>query len=106
MTDDTSKRVTVLLLRDHDGNIYLLDEDAIRSCRATPEQQEAVSQAFAEQQDVSGFVGAGGFNPIGSLNIVVAPQTNINTGLNLAVLSPGATQTLGQVGSNSLFTLR
>ena len=36
------------------------------------------------------------------MNIVVAPQINVNVGLNLAVLSPGAQQTLAQVGSNTL----
>ena len=105
MAEGKNTGVTVLLLRDGEGNFYALDESAIRACRATPEQQEAVSNAFADQ-DVSGFVGAGGFNPVGSLNIVVAPQTVVNTGLNLAVLSPGATQTLGQVGSNSLFAFK
>ena len=36
------------------------------------------------------------------MNIVVAPQINVQTGLNLAVLSPGAQQTLAQVGGNAL----
>jgi hypothetical protein len=36
------------------------------------------------------------------MNIVVAPQINVQVGLNLAVLSPGAQQTLAQVGGNSL----
>ena len=36
------------------------------------------------------------------MNIVVAPQINVNVGLNLAVLSPGAQQTLAQLGGNTL----
>ena len=36
------------------------------------------------------------------MNIVVAPQINVQVGLNLAVLSPGAQQTLAQVGNNNL----
>jgi hypothetical protein len=36
------------------------------------------------------------------MNIVVAPQINVQVGLNLAVLSPGAQQTLGQVAGNTL----
>jgi hypothetical protein len=36
------------------------------------------------------------------MNIVVAPQINVQVGLNLAVLSPGAQQTLGQVAGNNL----
>ena len=35
------------------------------------------------------------------MNIVVAPQINVTVGLNLAVLSPGAQQTLAQLGGNS-----
>jgi hypothetical protein len=36
------------------------------------------------------------------MNIVVAPQINVQVGLNLAVLSPGAQQTLGQIGNNNI----
>ena len=36
------------------------------------------------------------------MNIVVAPQINVQIGLNLAVLSPGAQQTLAQLGGNTL----
>ena len=36
------------------------------------------------------------------MNIVVAPQINVQVGLNLAVLSPGAQQTLGQVAGTGL----
>jgi hypothetical protein len=36
------------------------------------------------------------------MNIVVAPQVNVQVGLNLAVLSPGAQQTLGQIGNNGI----
>jgi hypothetical protein len=36
------------------------------------------------------------------MNIIVAPQINVQVGLNLAVLSPGASQTLVQLGSNGL----
>ena len=36
------------------------------------------------------------------MNIVVAPQINVQVGLNLAVLSPGAQQTLLQFGGNGL----
>jgi hypothetical protein len=104
MTESTGKSVAVLLLRDRDGNLFLLDEAAIRACRATPEQQEALSKAVGDQ-DVSGYA-AGGFNVLPELNIVVAPQTVVNTGIQLAVLSPGAQQSLTQVGGNSLFAFQ
>jgi hypothetical protein len=100
----TNENVAVLLLRDGEGNVYLLGEDKIRSCKATPEQQEKIAQALSDQ-DVSGFVGAGGFSAVGPINIVVAPQINVATGLNLAVLSPGAQQVLGQAQGNQLFAL-
>jgi hypothetical protein len=35
------------------------------------------------------------------MNLVVAPQINVQVGLNLAVLSPGAQQTLAQLGDNT-----
>ena len=36
-----------------------------------------------------------------ALNIVVAPQINTQVGLNLALFSPGAVQTLVQQAGNS-----
>jgi hypothetical protein len=99
MTESSGKSVTVLLLRDRDGNLFLLDEAAIRACRATPEQQEALNNAVGDQ-DVTGYI------VLPDLNITVAPQTVVNTGFNLAVLSPGAQQSLTQVGGNSLFSFQ
>jgi hypothetical protein len=37
-----------------------------------------------------------------SVNVVVAPQLNLQVALNLAVLSPGAVQVIGQNGNNGL----
>jgi hypothetical protein len=105
MTNDATEQVTVLLLRDGEGHVYMIDEQTIRNCRATPEQQAAVVEALGNE-DVTGFNGPGGFSPVGSINIVAAPQININTGINLAVLSPNATQVLGQSGNNSLFAFQ
>ena len=100
----TNENVAILLLRDSEGNVYMLGEDTIRSCKATPEQQEKIDQALGDQ-DVSGFfAGAGGFTAP-AINVVVAPQINVATGLNLAVLSPGAQQVLGQAQGNQLFAL-
>jgi hypothetical protein len=105
MTNEATEQVTVLLLRDGEGNMYMIDEQTIRACRATPEQQATVVEALGSE-DVTGFVGPGGFSPVGSINVVAAPQININTCINLAVLSPGATQILGQSGNNSLFAFQ
>lgn len=105
MTNDATEQVTVLLLRDGEGNMYMIDEQTIRACRATADQQAAVIEALGNE-DVSGFVGPGGFSPVGSINVVAAPQININTGINLAVLSSNVTQVLGQSGNNSLFAVQ
>lgn len=35
-------------------------------------------------------------------NIVIAPQINVQVALNLAVLSPGAVQVIGQQAGNGL----
>lgn len=37
-----------------------------------------------------------------TVNVVVAPQLNVQIGLNLAVLSPGAQQAIGQLAGNGL----
>jgi hypothetical protein len=42
------------------------------------------------------------FNVGNGINIVVAPQINVQVALNLAVLSPGAVQVIGQNAGNGL----
>jgi hypothetical protein len=97
MSDMTNDQVQVLVLRDGEGGLYVLTEEMIRSSRATPEQQQAVQQAVGDV-DVSGFaVGAGGFSPVGAINIVVAPQINNQIALNIAA---GNFAPVTQVGSN------
>ncbi|HZU76962.1 MAG TPA: hypothetical protein VFA70_09380 [Dehalococcoidia bacterium] len=88
MAGDTNK-TTVLVLRDAAGSIYVVPEDVIRTCKATPEQQQALKQ-IAGTEDVVGYAaGVGGFSPVGSINVspqiatTVAPQTNLNFGFNL-----------------------
>lgn len=56
MTSGANEGMTALVLRDGDGTLYVLDEQAIRACRATPEQEAALNEALPEQEDVSGFL--------------------------------------------------
>jgi len=93
MTSDQSQ---VLVLRDAEGTYYVLTEAQIRAARATVEQQAMLRTAIGEQ-DVTGYTGAGGFSPVGTINIVVAPQVTTQLGFNIAAgtFAP-VQQTLGQ----------
>lgn len=86
----------VLVLRDAEGTYYVLTEAQIRAARATPEQQAMIRAAIGEQ-DVAGYTGAGGFSPVGTINIVVAPQVTTQLGFNIAAgtFAP-VQQSLGQ----------
>jgi hypothetical protein len=92
----TSGQSQVLVLRDVEGTYYVLTEGQIRAARATPEQQALLRAAIGEQ-DVTGYTGAGGFSPVGTINIVVAPQVTTQLGFNVAAgtFAP-VQQTLGQ----------
>lgn len=46
------------------------------------------------------------FNVGNGINVVVAPQINIQVALNLAVLSPGAVQVINQGAGNNLGVLQ
>jgi hypothetical protein len=103
---ESTEGVTVLVLRDTEGNLYLLDEDAIRACRATAEQQETLNKVVGEQ-DVAGFVTRVPSIPGGlDLGIVVAPQINVATGINtvgginLGSISQGVGQGQGNTLNN------
>jgi hypothetical protein len=96
----TNEPTQVLVLRDVEGNYYVLTEDQIRATRATPEQQAALREVIGDQ-DVAGFADHGGFSPVGTINIVVAPQITNQVGFNIAAgtFAP-VQQSLGQ-GANS-----
>jgi hypothetical protein len=89
----------VLVLRDAAGTFYVVTEDAIRACRATPEQQEALRQKISDH-DVVGYDAGGSLVALGA--ITVAPQINTNVGLNVAAANfAPVTQVLGQTGINA-----
>jgi hypothetical protein len=99
MAAGTNETTTVLVLRDAQGAIYALTEDAIRACRATPEQQQALRQTISDQ-DVVGYDAGGSLVALGA--ITVAPQVNTNIGLNLAAANfAPVSQVLGQTGLNA-----
>lgn len=100
MSNTSNDQVAILWLRDGAGNHYVLTEQQIRSAQATPEQQAAIQKEIGDQ-DVAGYVG--GFAPVGSINIVVAPQINNQVGFNIAAgnFAP-VTQSLGQGAGNVL----
>jgi hypothetical protein len=87
-------------LRDARGDYYVITEQQIRASRATAEQ-EAVLRDEIGEQDVAGYFG--GFSPVGTINIVVAPQINNLVGLNIAAgtFAP-VQQVLGQGAENAL----
>jgi hypothetical protein len=100
-----TNETTILLLRDADGTTYALTEEAIRACRATPEQQAALHHLIREE-DVRGYAATGGFAPVGAITvapqIAVAPQINTNVGLNIAAANfAPVNQVLGQSGVNA-----
>jgi len=102
MAAETNETTMILVLRDVEGTFYALTEDAIRACRATPEQQQALRQAITDQ-DVVGYAnGVGGGSLVALGAITVAPQINTNIGLNLAAANfAPVTQVLGQTGLNA-----
>jgi len=99
MTTDSS-RTTVLVLGDREGNLYALTEEAIRTCRATAEQQHALEQIVPE--DVTGFATPAGGSLVALGAITVAPQINTNVGFNIAAATfAPVNQVLGQTGLNA-----
>jgi hypothetical protein len=101
MTTDTNETTSLLLLRDSAGNFYALSEDAIRACRATAEQQQALRQAIGDQ-DVVGYAGGAGGGLVAIGAITIAPQINTNIGFNIAAANfAPVTQVLGQTGLNA-----
>lgn len=101
MAAENNQSTNVFVLRDSTGNIYALTEDAIRACRATPEQQQALRQVIGDH-DVAGYAAGAGGGLVALGSITVAPQINTNIGLNLAAANfAPVTQVLGQTGLNA-----
>ena len=86
----------VLVLRDGEGNLYLLDRNTIENGRIPEERQAEVQQLL--QDDVGGY-----FFDVAALSSVInVPQTNNATANNIAlgVFATGP-QTIVQVLGNT-----
>jgi hypothetical protein len=91
-----SETVQVLVLRDGEGNLYLLDRNTIENGRIPEERQAELQQLL--QDDVGGY-----FFDVAALNSVInVPQTNNATANNIAlgVFATGP-QTILQVQGNT-----
>ena len=94
----TTQQNQVLVLRDGEGNFYLISGNALEAGRVPEDKKQMLEQALRESQDVSGFFFDPKFNTafqtVGQSNI--AGASNIAAG-GLSVLSP---QTITQLQGN------
>ncbi|MGE0539412.1 MAG: hypothetical protein AB7R89_04475 [Dehalococcoidia bacterium] len=83
-----------LILRDGDGNFYVISSDVVGQSRVSVEQKAALEEAL--KGDTAGFL----FD-FASLNSVInVPQTNNATANNVAVGFFTGPQTIAQVQGN------
>jgi hypothetical protein len=85
----------VLVVRDGEGNFYLLSSKSIEAARVSDEQKAKLEQAMSS--DTSGFF----FDFLNQVNAINNPQNVSNVGANFAVGAFTGPQTLTQVGINS-----
>jgi hypothetical protein len=86
----------VLIIRDGEGNFYVVSGETIQAGRLSDDQKAALENAI--QSDVSGF---GFFNTVLQGNFISNPQNVSNTGSNVAFGFFTGPQNLTQVGINS-----
>ena len=91
-----SETVQVLVLRDGEGNLYLLDRNTIENGRISDDRQAEIQQLL--QDDVGGYF----FDVAALSNVINVPQTNNATANNIAlgVFAVGP-QTIVQVQGNT-----
>jgi hypothetical protein len=108
-----STETTAVVFRDGEGTLYLVSEDTIRACRATPEQQQALRDKIGEDVVGYGTFGAG-FTPVGVLapvqvsgpQISVNPQTNVGIVTNVAAANFAPVSQVAGLGQANLNTTR
>jgi hypothetical protein len=91
-----SETVQVLVLRDGEGNLYLLDRNTIENGRIADDRRAEIQQLL--QDDVGGYF----FDVAALSNVINVPQTNNATANNIAlgVFAVGP-QTIVQVQGNA-----
>ncbi|HZU76963.1 MAG TPA: hypothetical protein VFA70_09385 [Dehalococcoidia bacterium] len=77
MTSDNTR--TAIVLRDREGNFYLISQDVLESHRVPEDKKQVLKQALSG--DVAGYV----LNDNLSQNAFISnPQTNVNAGVQNA----------------------
>lgn len=92
----TSNSQQVIVLRDGEGNFYLISEETLKSGRVPADKAQELQKAISG--DVAGFLFDAGFqNQFQNFQ-----QSNTNLGANTIIggFAVGNTQLLGQTGIN------
>lgn len=100
----TSSQQQVLVLRDGEGNFYLIDGNSIQNARVPADKAQALEKALEESQDTAGFFFKGPtFTSIVDLSKTAnVGQSNVQSGANVIAgsIAGFAPQTLNQTGIN------
>ena len=84
-----------LILRDGDGNFYVISSDVIGQSQVSTEQKAALEEAL--KGDTAGFL----FDFASLTSVVNVPQTNNATANNVAIGFFVGPQTIAQVQGNT-----
>jgi hypothetical protein len=90
----TQQQQQAVVLRDGDGNFYVISSDVIGQSQVPAEQKAALEEAL--KGDVSGFL----FDFANLTSVVNVPQTNNATANNVALGFFVGPQTIAQVQGN------
>jgi len=95
----TMQQGQVVVLRDGEGNYYLIGQDALQAAKVPSDKKQVLQQAL-QQEDTAGFFLDANFQR----NFVVANQSNQASGANImgGFLVAGNSQALTQVQGNIL----
>ena len=96
----TTSSQQLLVLRDGDGNFYLISDDVIQKSRVPEDKKQAVEQALRGSEDVAGFVVD---TNIFEQTLANVPQTKIQSGTNVvagALVGGPVLQNVANAGIN------
>jgi hypothetical protein len=91
----TTMNDQALILRDGEGNFYVITSEMLQAGRASGETQAALEKAMKD--DTSGFF----FDFLNQVNAINNPQNVSNVGANFAFGAFTGPQNLTQVGINT-----